>query len=107
MKIRISARPAYEARIEAENRAYTRHVMQTLAAFSSQLIPVSAVRVRLPQRVPVRTIVAPRHTECMHVHSSVQMEENASIDAVIEAIMRSNGRFSAISVTFPQERKSV
>jgi hypothetical protein len=107
-KIRISARPAYEARIEAENRAYARQAMQTLAAFSSQLIPgMSAVRVRLPQRVPVRTIVAPRHTECMHVHSSVQMEENASIDAVIEAIMRSNGRFSAISVTFPQERKSV
>lgn len=101
--IRINARPAYEARIEAENRAYTRHAMQILDSFTSQLIPANMpkVNVRLPQRVPVRTIVTPRHTKFMHVHSSIQMEENAAIDAVIEAMLRSDVRFSAITSHMP------
>ncbi|MBQ8806052.1 MAG: hypothetical protein IJZ68_06165 [Bacteroidaceae bacterium] len=101
--IRINARPAYEARIEAENRAYTRHAMQILDSFASQLIPANMpeVHVRLPQRVPVRTIVAPRNPELMHVHSSVQLEENSTIDAIIEAMLRSDIRFSAIASHMP------
>ena len=96
--IRINARPAYEARIEAENRAYTRHAMQILDSFASQLIPANMheVHVRLPQRVPVRTIVAPRNLTKRHARPSNFMQ-NCMIDAKLEAMLRANPRFSGIA----------